>query len=61
MSQETNLNVSPYFDDYHEPGKFLGELISAGYAKNASLENITPIFSSIMDGLEEKFNSVEFS
>ena len=49
------------FDDYHEPGKFLGELISTGYAKNVGLENITPIFSSVMDGLEEKFNSVEFS
>ena len=30
--------ASTNFDDYHEPGKFLGELISAGYAKNVSLD-----------------------
>lgn len=53
LSERSSIN----FDDYQKPGKFLEKLISAGYTNNADSENISPIFNSVMEGLEQKFNS----
>ena len=51
--------VSIEFDDYLEPGKPLEQLIASGYLNHRDSANMSPIFGSIMQGLETRFNSLE--
>ena len=60
MSQETNLNVAPYFDDYHEPeigGKandYYKVLFKPGYPVQA--RELTTLQSMLQNQVEQMGN-----